>query len=177
MENLFGALSMLLDESSFSFADVDRVAIALGPGSFTGIRIGLATALGLQTALSIRCLGVSLLDSLFECSGAKANCISAVSMGRSGVCVMIVDASGCRGPSHVMSTDGFLNLLCQTSGTVALDPSLLRTVKQTGACDAISTRVADCGSNLAMLVGRSIVSAKYSTDRLEPIFASAPSIA
>lgn len=44
--------------------DIGGLAVGIGPGSFTGIRIGLAAARGLALALDVRAAGVSTLDAL-----------------------------------------------------------------------------------------------------------------
>jgi len=54
----------MLRNSELSLADVDAVAVAAGPGSFTGLRIGLAAVKGLAWAADKPCIGVSTLESM-----------------------------------------------------------------------------------------------------------------
>lgn len=51
-------------EAGVKFADLTRIAVTVGPGSFTGLRVGLSFAKGLATALSIPCVGVNTLEAL-----------------------------------------------------------------------------------------------------------------
>jgi tRNA threonylcarbamoyladenosine biosynthesis protein TsaB len=57
-------IDALLRQASARTADVDALAVGIGPGSFTGIRVGLATARGLALALGVPAAGVSTLDAL-----------------------------------------------------------------------------------------------------------------
>jgi tRNA threonylcarbamoyladenosine biosynthesis protein TsaB len=57
-------LDALLRQSGSHAGDVDALAVGIGPGSFTGIRIGLAAARGLALALDVPVAGVSTLDAL-----------------------------------------------------------------------------------------------------------------
>ena len=54
----------LLECAGLRFADVDRVAVGVGPGSFTGVRIGVATARALAQSSGAQLAGVSTLRAL-----------------------------------------------------------------------------------------------------------------
>lgn len=65
-ERLMPALDRLLGDAGRSIRDIQGIALALGPGSFTGLRIGAATAKGLAFALKIPVAGVPTLDALAQ---------------------------------------------------------------------------------------------------------------
>lgn len=73
---LLTGIDWLLTENSIDFNDIDGLAVGLGPGSFTGLRIAMATIKGLATAMDKPLLGVSTLDALaLNCSGDKPLCV------------------------------------------------------------------------------------------------------
>ena len=54
----------MLRSSELELSDMDAIAIAAGPGSFTGLRIGLASVKGLSWAADKPCIGVSTLEGM-----------------------------------------------------------------------------------------------------------------
>src|ERR1051325_2370918 len=63
-ERLPADLMQVLDGGGLALGDVDVFAVATGPGSFPGLRVGIATMQGLALAASRPLVGVSVLDAL-----------------------------------------------------------------------------------------------------------------
>lgn len=61
---LIPAIEKILREAKTHIGDVDVIAVGLGPGSFTGIRVGVVTAKMLAVALKIKIVGVSSLEAI-----------------------------------------------------------------------------------------------------------------
>ncbi len=81
-ERLMPMIDEALASAAVRFEDLDLVAVAAGPGSFTGIRIGIAAARGMALALRIPAVGVGVLEALAEeASGGFRGKIAAVNRG------------------------------------------------------------------------------------------------
>ena len=63
-QQLLPFVQQALDEASLPFSQLDAIAAATGPGSFTGLRIGIGAAQGLSMANGIPLIGISSLELL-----------------------------------------------------------------------------------------------------------------
>lgn len=59
-ERLLPSIDLLMEESNLDISDVEKIGVSRGPGSFTGLRIGISTAKGLAHGLEIPLVGVPL---------------------------------------------------------------------------------------------------------------------
>ena len=89
-ELIFGRIAELLGRNGLGYADLERVVTTTGPGSFTGLRIGLSAARGIGLARGIPVVGVSSLVAL--------------SLGADGPASVLLDAR--RGEAYFQSFAG-----------------------------------------------------------------------
>ena len=97
-EQLLAAIESCTGRAGIGLKDVGQIAVCAGPGSFTGVRVGLATAWGLGRALGCPVEAVSTLEALAEAArvpglGAVATALDA---GRGEVVWQTFDLSGPR---------------------------------------------------------------------------------
>ena len=81
-EELLPNIKTLLAQVDIKPSDIDLVAVSRGPGSFTGIRIGLATALGLARSLDIPCIGVPVMNAIAAANQDKFPLAVVLPMGK-----------------------------------------------------------------------------------------------
>ncbi|MEN8098472.1 MAG: tRNA (adenosine(37)-N6)-threonylcarbamoyltransferase complex dimerization subunit type 1 TsaB [Chloroflexota bacterium] len=81
------SVAAMLQQAAITPSDLKAVAVAIGPGSYTGLRIGLAVAKGLALAHSIPLIGVPTLDIVVAPIGKEERPLQAVlQAGRSRIC-------------------------------------------------------------------------------------------
>jgi tRNA threonylcarbamoyladenosine biosynthesis protein TsaB len=112
-ERLAPMAGQAMDMAQTSFAALDRIAVTVGPGSFTGLRVGLAFAKGLALALDRPCMGVGTLTALAASAGQDLRRAAIIDAGRGGVYLQIFE-----GPNTLTAPD---NLPIETAAARLLE--------------------------------------------------------
>ena len=128
-EELLIATDKLLKAASLPLQTIDEIAVSTGPGSYSGIRIGVASALGLGNAVSLKPLGVSVLDALAMTSTGTSKCVSAVPVGKNQVAWREFDSlAGNPNPVSQPTLDSNVDFVAMlatgTAGEILCSPEL-----------------------------------------------------
>jgi tRNA threonylcarbamoyladenosine biosynthesis protein TsaB len=83
--DLISSVEKTLGDAGVKLTDVDLFAVAVGPGSFTGLRIGLATVKSFAVCTEKRCAGVSTLAAIAHAAGESQRTVSLLPAGRGEV--------------------------------------------------------------------------------------------
>ncbi len=168
-ENLLSSIAELLSFHNVDRGSLQALAVSLGPGSYTGIRIGISTVLGLENALSIKCTGVSVLSAMNALAGWESPSSCAVGMGRAGLCLQEFSAAGASLSEPAVTDQATLIRVIKLGGKrVVVDSSLYQNV-MAEMPDISSASLIDAGTDLARLIGMAAIAGLGSAD-LKPIF-------
>jgi tRNA threonylcarbamoyladenosine biosynthesis protein TsaB len=86
-------IDAILKNADFSLDEVDVFAAASGPGSFTGLRIGLATVKGLAATLERPCIGVPTLHAVARSAGPSPATVALLAAGRGELFAQLLSVS------------------------------------------------------------------------------------
>jgi tRNA threonylcarbamoyladenosine biosynthesis protein TsaB len=90
---LLADLDKLLGETAFKLPDIDLFAVAAGPGSFTGLRIGIATVKALAATLDRPCAAVPTLHAVALAGGPAETSVALLPAGRGEVFAQLFSVS------------------------------------------------------------------------------------
>ena len=91
--SLLQDISDCLDEAGVKLAEVDLFACASGPGSFTGLRIGIATLKALAASLARPCVGIPTLHTVAHAAGPSRATVALLPAGRGEVFAQMFSVS------------------------------------------------------------------------------------
>src|SRR5437588_6989858 len=80
--SLLETVENILQQVGVELSDIDLFAAACGPGSFTGLRIGLATTKAFAVCTDRKCVGVSTLAAIAHAAGESEHTIALLPAGR-----------------------------------------------------------------------------------------------
>jgi tRNA threonylcarbamoyl adenosine modification protein YeaZ len=162
-EDLLVNIDKLLEDHGLNVRDVDLVAVSAGPGSFTGIRIGIATALGLKAGLSIDMASESALKAIvYQRGGEHKKLIAGLPVGRNSVCIQrFRNGEPIEGPRTIEEV-AFADLITGEAGTTFLMHQLLH--HQIGNLQ----NSINAGSNIALAIG--LICSQRPPAIAEPLF-------
>ncbi|QYO67343.1 tRNA (adenosine(37)-N6)-threonylcarbamoyltransferase complex dimerization subunit type 1 TsaB [Leptolyngbya sp. 7M] len=152
-EKIIPSIRQLLASAQMELDEVEKIAVSRGPGSFTGIRIGIATALGLGKAKDVEIIGVSVLDAIIASRHNGESLCSAVPMGRNEVAFKFGSNNGEEAADvlgNVMNLDDFVTFVGQNrSISIAAHSDMALILNE----KLLQTKVIDIGINMAEFIG------------------------
>lgn len=177
-EDLLINIHSLIQSAGMLKSDIHAVAVSRGPGSYTGIRIGLATAAGLSRSLKIPYIGVPLLDAIALTYCQQYDAVVVVPFGRSEFviqrfssksdkplrtrAIQVVDYGGLE---EFLTRNKLDTIICHSDSIKVLQ-KLLETLPST-------PKLVNAGSNLAFAVYCWSAAYPNSVDQ-SPIYAANP---
>ena len=120
-ERVGGLVRDVMAEAGRGFDSLDRIGVTVGPGSFTGLRVGLAFAQGLGAALDRPVVGISALDALAASLDDAAGPVAALIDARRGQVYARLFTNGAPlGPDEALSLEEAARRVAEIGPDVAL---------------------------------------------------------
>jgi tRNA threonylcarbamoyladenosine biosynthesis protein TsaB len=153
--------------------DIDLIALVIGPGSFTGVRIGVSMAKGIAIALDVPCVGVTSFEALaysYEKNEAPL-CTYIHSVGDEYYCAFFEHSNSVlkkKEPEAILTEDCLKKKISNTKNLVVIDNGIKSICK-----DAIHAKIkASCVGKIAF--GKYKNSESCSADELNAFYLSRP---
>ena len=158
-EELLPNIDRLMRENSISLKDFDRIIVSSGPGSFTGIKVGISTVMGLRASTGMISLSISTLHALSAI--LDDDLIAAIPVGRGTICFQSFDKSQPISEPKLVDQAELIEISSDSRSKLVLHGSLFDRVRFPNAIDA--------GWNMASHLC-SAVDSQFVSDDLRPLF-------
>ncbi|MDE2135242.1 MAG: tRNA (adenosine(37)-N6)-threonylcarbamoyltransferase complex dimerization subunit type 1 TsaB [Alphaproteobacteria bacterium] len=153
-EALAPMVEEVMREADLSFQHLDRLAVTIGPGTFTGQRVGLAFMRGLRTALAKPLLGTTSLAAMAEqaCFETGVSCAAAIHDARRGE--VYFEAVGTPVSARLLTFGEACSVLGELSGKIILAGTAAPRVAKVVRARGIETQISDVVAPDAVWVAR-----------------------
>jgi tRNA threonylcarbamoyl adenosine modification protein YeaZ len=151
-ERLMATIAEALQAAAADYSDIGALAVSTGPGSFTGVRVGVSTVRGLALALKIPAIGVTTLDAIAAEAGSAfpiRPVMVAIEAGRGDLYVALYDASG------KMSYDARVSNFADALALAVANAPVL--------CGTAAGKIAEAARPLVLDIGPAIATADIAT--------------
>jgi tRNA threonylcarbamoyladenosine biosynthesis protein TsaB len=184
-EKLAVYIAEVLEASGYPAGSLEAVAVSIGPGSYTGLRVGLSTAKGLCYGLGIPLIGLPTLMSLaragiraYPGEGYQLSCIDA---RREEVYALLTDAQGVvvKGPVPLIldETDPALWLGHREGPIWVSGDATAKVIRHWGQGDVRPTEVVCSARHLAELAEEAFTAGEFAPIAyIEPLYLKDPNI-
>lgn len=174
-EHLMAVVTEALGQAGLSYADLGLIAVSTGPGSFTGVRVGVSAARGFSLALKIPAVGVTTLEALAAETRAvlgPRTVLAALDAGRGEIHSGLYDEAGfaLREPAVLTLAEA---ATLAASGQIALTGTAARLIADAVVVD----KIFEFGPMLAtadIATYARLAAAKEPGDRPKPVYLRAP---
>lgn len=161
---LLPAVDSALGEVSLRFEDLNLVAVATGPGSFTGVRVGLTAAKAWAEVYKIPLVGVSRLESITRHPDFPKNWVATFYDAHRGQIFAGLYRRTANSTLELAESESaiapadFLTAVIERAGTepvrwISLDPQLLSSLPEWNSRAAIGEQIELCPRDLARFIG------------------------
>ena len=113
-------LAEAMAEAGAGFEGLDRIGVTVGPGSFTGLRVGLAFAKGLAIARGIGCVGVGVLEALAASAGKGGRILAAIDANRAQAYLQLFTDGVAAGEAEAVLLDDASGWIARRGGSAGL---------------------------------------------------------
>ena len=176
-EHLMGMLDQLIGENNVTWQDLDALAVGVGPGNFTGIRISVSAARGLALALNIPAIGVSMFEVVHRNAQHRAGSqLISLPAPRDSVYVQLFSDTAPIGPARYFNPQ-YLPDDFQIEAETQVIGHAARAIAAPFGADFLEVRATDTARQIAEIAATRVPLAGPGATRPTPMYVRAPDAA